>query len=76
MFGTIDDRGRWIDITVPASEVQEILRKVKEDGRFAADSRIWRDDRGCHIRIICGTRNEVECFQFCTNDLGLIDRAP
>lgn len=72
--GTINGRGKFLDIVVPAIGAQAVIDRIQASEKYCVDAHVWQDEAGCHIRIILKIQDEANCFKFLTRELGLIDR--
>ncbi len=71
--GTIDSRGAYIQITVPAAEAQSAIDRIQATGKYQV-VKAWSDESGYHIGIFLGFLEQATCFEFLKQELGLVDR--
>lgn len=70
--GTIDNRGIFVDISVPASDVEIVKKRILSDGKYSIDPCVSQDDDVCHIRIyLVSVHDQGSLFKLLKEELHL-----
>lgn len=70
---SLNNRGVYLDITVPTAKASRLLAEIQRSEKFSIDPAHTREDSAnkiYYIRILLGHRDEYDCICFLRQQLG------